>query len=156
MLFGAGGAARAVAVELALVGTRKIIVVNRDAERGRELVDTVRSKTKVEAELVVWNVEYQIPEGTDVVINGTSIGLYEPEAKLAFDLETLLPGTVVADVVFNPVRTKLLNDAEARGCKIVDGLGMLVNQGVIGIQHWTGMDPDPVVMRQALEQAMGV
>ena len=105
---------------------------------------------------MVWNVEYQIPEGTDVVINGTSIGLYEPEAKLAFDLETLLPGTVVADVVFNPVRTKLLNDAEARGCKIVDGLGMLVNQGVIGIQHWTGMDPDPVVMRQALEQAMGV
>ena len=156
VLFGAGGAARAVAVELALVGTRKIIVVNRDAERGRELVDTLRSKTKVEAELVVWNVEYQIPEGTDVVINGTSIGLYEPEAKLAFDLETLLPGTVVADVVFNPVRTKLLNDAEARGCKIVDGLGMLVNQGVIGIQHWTGMDPDPVVMRQALEQAMGV
>ena len=156
VLFGAGGAARAVAVELALVGTRKIIIVNRDAERGRELVDTLLNKTKVEAELVVWSGEYQIPEGTDVVINGTSIGLYEPEAKLAFNLNTLRPGTVVADVVFNPVRTKLLNDAEARGCTIVDGLGMLVNQGVIGVQHWTGIDPDAAAMRKALEQAMGV
>ena len=156
VLFGAGGAARAVAVELALVGTRKIIIVNRDAERGRELVDTLRNKTKVDAELVVWNGEYQIPDGTDVVINGTSIGLYEPEAKLAFDLETLRPGTVVADVVFNPVRTKLLHEAEARGCTVVDGLGMLVNQGIIGVQHWTGIDPDPVAMRKALELAMGV
>jgi shikimate dehydrogenase len=63
---------------------------------------------------------------------------------------------VVADVVFNPVRTRLLEDATARGCITIDGLGMLVNQGVIGIQHWTGLDPDTAVMRRALEQAMGV
>ena len=62
----------------------------------------------------------------------------------------------VADVVFNPVETKLLRDAKAKGCTCVDGLGMLVDQGVIGVQYWTGIDPDAIVMRHALEKAMGV
>jgi shikimate dehydrogenase len=156
VLFGAGGAARAIAVELALVGTRKITIVNRDAARGGELVETLRAKTNVEAELVVWAGDYQVPTDACAVINGTSIGLYEPEARLAVDLESLKPGTVVADVVFNPPRTRLLREAEARGCRVLDGLGMLVNQGVIGVQHWTGIDPDATVMRAALERAMGV
>ena len=156
VIFGAGGAARAVAVELALVGTRKIIIVNRDPTRGQELVDTLRAKTRVDAELVVWRGDYKIPQGTEVVINGTSIGLYEPEAKLALDLDTLRPGMIVADVVFSPPHTRLLMDAEDRGCVPLDGLGMLVNQGVIGVQHWTGLNPDAAVMRRALEQAMGV
>jgi shikimate dehydrogenase len=67
---------------------------------------------------------------------------------------TLRPGLVVADVVFNPPRTRLLRDAEARGCTVLDGLGMLVNQGVIGIRYWTGTDPDAAVMRRALEEAL--
>ena len=50
---------------------------------------------------------------------------------------------IVADVIPNPPRTRLIRDAEARGCKVLDGLGMLVNQGVIGIKYWTGVDPDP-------------
>lgn len=156
VMFGAGGAARAIAVELALVGTRKITIVNRDAARGTELVETLRNKTNVEAELVAWNGDYQVPGDACAVINGTSIGLYEPEARLALDLETLKPGMVVADVVFNPPRTRLIREAEARGCVVVDGLGMLVNQGVIGVQHWTGIAPDAAVMRTALERTMGV
>ena len=63
---------------------------------------------------------------------------------------------VVADVIGNPPRTRLIRDAEARGCTVLDGLGMLVNQGVIGIRHWTAIDPDPVVMRRALEDALGL
>jgi shikimate dehydrogenase len=62
---------------------------------------------------------------------------------------------VVADVIPNPPRTRLVRDAEARGCKVIDGLGMLVNQGVSGIRHWTGIDPDPTVMRKALEEVFG-
>ena len=156
VLFGAGGAARAIAAELALAGTRKITVVNRQEERGAELVDMLRQKTKAEAELVVWKSDYDIPADASAVINGTSIGLYDDEAKLALNLDTLKPSMVVADVVFNPVRTRLLKDAEARGCTIVDGLGMLVNQGVIGVQYWTGIDPDATVMRRELELAMGI
>ena len=89
-------------------------------------------------------------------INGTSIGLYAPEARLALDLASLQPGMVVADVVFNPVRTRFLDDADARGCRALDGLGMLVNQGIVGVQYWTGLTPDAAVMRHALEAAMGV
>ena len=156
VLFGAGGAARAVAVELGLAGARRITVVNRSGGRGAELAGLLRDTLKLEAELVVWSGDYVIPDGTDVVINATSIGLYEPDARLAVDLNSLHPEMVVADVVFNPVTTRFLREAAERGCRAVDGLGMLVNQGVIGVRFWTGIDPDPEVMRMALEKAMGV
>jgi shikimate dehydrogenase len=97
-----------------------------------------------------------VSTGTDVVINGTSIGLYAPDARLPLDLTSLKPGMVVADVVFSPVRTKFLDDASARGCRAIDGLGMLVNQGIVGVEYWTGITPDAAVMRKALETAMGL
>jgi shikimate dehydrogenase len=156
VLFGAGGAARAVAVELGLAGARRITVVNRSGGRGAELAGLLRDTLKMEAELVVWSGDYVVPDGTDVVINATSIGLYDADARLAVDLNSLHPGMVVADVVFNPVTTRFLREAAERGCRAVDGLGMLVNQGVIGVRFWTGIDPDPEVMRMALEKAMGV
>lgn len=156
VLFGAGGAARAIAVELGLAGTKRITVVNRSEARGAELVGLLREKLQLDAELVVWRGDHALPAGTEIVINGTSIGLYEPEARLALDLSSLQPGTVVADVVFNPVRTRFLDDAAARGCRALDGLGMLVNQGIVGVQYWTGLDPDAAVMRSALEAAMGL
>jgi shikimate dehydrogenase len=156
VLFGAGGAARAIAVELGLAGAKRITVVNRSEPRGAELTGLLRDKLKLDAELVVWSGDYAVPAGTDIVINGTSIGLYSPEARLALDLNSLKPGMVVADVVFSPVRTRFLDDAAARGCRALDGLGMLVNQGIVGIQYWTGIDPDAAVMRAALESAMGL
>lgn len=156
VLFGAGGAARAIAVELALAGVNKITVVNRSEARGAELVSLLRDGLKLDADLVVWRGEYAVPAETDVVINGTSIGLYEPETRLELDLNSLQPGMVVADVVFNPVRTRFLEEAAARGCRTIDGLGMLVNQGIVGLQYWTGINPDAAVMRAALEKAMGV
>ncbi len=156
VLFGAGGAARAVSVELALAGARSITVVNRGAARGEELAELLRTRAGIEASYVPWKGEYVIPTGTEIVINGTSIGLYEPDTRLEIVLDSLAPSMVVADVVFNPPKTRFLREAESRGCTVLDGLGMLVNQGVIGIKYWTGLDPDPAIMRQALEQAMGV
>jgi shikimate dehydrogenase len=156
VMFGAGGAARAIAVELGLAGIRQITVVNRSEPRGRELVDLLRSKLQLAADLVVWNGDYAIPAGTDVVINATSIGLYDSDARLNMDVGTLRPGMVVADVIGNPPRTRLIRDAAERGCTALDGLGMLVNQGVVGVQYWTGIEPDTAVMRRALEQALGL
>jgi len=154
VLFGAGGAARAIAVELALAGAKQITVVNRSDSRGKPLVDLLQSKLKLAARLAVWQGDYAIPRETDVVINATSIGLYDGAARLALDESTLKPGMVVADVIGNPPRTRLIRDAEAQGCRAIDGLGMLVNQGVIGVQYWTGIEPDALVMRQALESAL--
>ncbi len=156
VMFGAGGAARAIAVELGLAGIRQITVVNRSESRGAELVELLRSKLKLNAELVVWSGDYAIPAGRDVVINATSIGLYDAEARLNLEVSSLKPGMVVADVIGNPPRTRLIRDAAERGCTALDGLGMLVNQGIVGVQYWTGIEPDAAVMRRALEQALGL
>jgi shikimate dehydrogenase len=156
VLFGAGGAARAIAVELALAGVSAITVVNRSKERGRSLVDLLNRDTKAKATLVSWDGDYKIPDGTDIVVNATSIGLYpDLEARLALDISTLKPGMVVADVIANPPKPRLIRDAEARGCAAISGRGMLVNQGVIGIRYWTGVDVDPAVMQDELARIFG-
>jgi shikimate dehydrogenase len=156
VMFGAGGAARAIAVELGLAGVKKITVVNRSERRGAELVELLRVKLNLDAELIVLAGEYAIPGETDALINATSVGLYDPLACIPVDVTTLRPGLVVADVVFSPPQTALLREAEGRGCTALDGLGMLVSQGVIGVQYWTGIEPDAEVMRRALEEAMGI
>ena len=153
VLFGAGGAARAIAVECALAGTAHITVVNRDAERGRELASLIADRTTGRAAVVAWDHRYAVPAGTDIVVNATSVGLFpDADARLDIEPDSLAAGMVVADVVPNPPRTRLLRDAEQRGATVLDGLGMLVNQGVIGIRHWTGLDADAGVMRQTLQQ----
>ncbi|MCY2939366.1 MAG: shikimate dehydrogenase [Planctomycetota bacterium] len=157
LMLGAGGAARAIGVELALAGASHITLVNRSAERGNALATLLRDKAKIACDLVLGTADAKIPEGTDVVINATSIGLYpDVNARLPLDTAGLKPGMVVADVIPNPPATRLVREARAKGCKVIDGLGMLVNQGVIGIRHWSGIDPDPAVMRKALEDVFGV
>jgi shikimate dehydrogenase len=156
VLFGAGGAARAIAVELGLAGIKRLMLVNRSEARGRELFELLRNKLKLDVEFVLWRDDYAVPTGTDIVINATSIGLYDADARLSLDVATLRPGMVVADVIGNPPRTRLIREAEARGCRALEGLGMLVNQGVVAVQYWTGIEPDAAVMRRALERALGL
>ena len=157
VLFGAGGAARAVAVEAALAGATSITVVNRDAGRGWTLAALLSERTPAEAELITWNRTFAVPEDTDIVINATSIGLFpDVDARLDLDPDTLRPGMVVADIIPNPPRTPLIREAEARGCTVLDGLGMLVNQGAIGVRHWTGVEADRTVMRRTVEEIFGV
>jgi shikimate dehydrogenase len=157
VMFGAGGAARAIGVELALEGARRITIVNRGRKRGEDLVAMLSEKTNVEARFAAWEEKFAIPADTDIVVNATSIGLFpEIDARLDIDTETLRPGLIVADIIPNPPRTRLVRDAEARGCIVLDGLGMLVNQGVINIKYWTDVDADAAVMRKRLEEIFGV
>lgn len=152
LIFGAGGAARAIAVELALAGAGEVIVVNRDPVRGAALARHVAETTGVKSSGVIWEGDFAVPDGVDLVVNATSVGLFpDVDARLPLDVTTLRPGQVVCDVIPNPPSTRLMRDAAERGCVTLDGLGMLVNQGVIGIHLWTGENPDPVVMRSALE-----
>lgn len=157
VMFGAGGAARAVGVELALAGLDRLTVVNRDPDRGHTLVRLLAERTPVKAEFAAWSPAYRIPGGVDLVINATSIGLYpDVEARLDIDTDTLWPGLIVADIIPNPPRTRLIVEAQQRGCRVLDGLGMLVNQGVIGIKYWTGVDVDATIMRRTVEDIFGV
>ncbi len=124
VMFGAGGAARAIGVELAFAGAARITVVNRNEQRGRTLTDLLNGKTKVKAEFVQWRESYAISADADIVVNATSIGLYpDVDARLDLDPATLRRGLVVADVIPNPPRTWLVKEAERRGCRVLDGLG---------------------------------
>ncbi len=152
LIFGAGGAARAIAVELALAGATAITIVNRTRERGEELAAHIDNHTATRARFEHWSGVYPLPTTVDVVINATSIGLFpDVDAELPLDVDTLRPAMVVADVIPNPPTTRLLRAASRSGCTPLDGLSMLVNQGVSGIRYWTGVDVDPRGMRARLE-----
>ena len=157
VLLGAGGAARAIGVEVALAGLSHVIVVNRDPERGQSLVHLLNEKTSADAEFVEWSTQYSIPAGIDVVVNATSVGLFpDVDARLDLNIESLDPRMIVADVIPNPLRTNLISDADGRSCTVIDGLGMLVNQGVISIKYWTGVDVEPDVMRDRVVAVLGL
>jgi shikimate dehydrogenase len=156
-ILGAGGAARAIAVELALAGATRVTVANRSRERGEELVRLVNEKTSAKASFVSWDDEdLALPDDADVVVNATSIGLAPDwHARVPVVADSFRSHFVVADVIPNPPRTMFLGEAEAQGCRILDGLGMLVNQGATNFEFWTGVKPDKDVMRRVLEQVFG-
>ena len=156
VIIGAGGAARAISVELGLNGVTDITIVNRTESRGQELVDVLNNIDDVTATLNVLDGDYEVDDDVNVVINATCIGLGDAEARVPLDVETLSSQMVVADVVFNPPMTRLLRDAQQRECRVLDGLGMLVNQAVIGFNIWTNVDPRPEVMREALEEYLEI
>ncbi len=135
-ILGAGGAARAIAVECGLSAAAEITIVNRTAPRGQSLVDLLTTRVNVPAKLAVWSGDYAVEPATDIVINATSIGLGDVTARVPLDYDSLAPTMVVADVIFNPPQTIFLREAARRGCQTRDGLGMLVNQGVIGFKIW--------------------
>lgn len=156
VLLGAGGAARAIGVELALAGAAEIRVVNRNIDRGTALVQLLNERTSTHAHFDHWLSDYAIPVTTDVLVQCTSIGLFpDVEARVPLDFDTLRAELIVADVIPNPPATHLVREARRRGCTTLDGLGMLVNQGVIGFRLWTGIEPDAAVMRAALVEVFG-
>ncbi|MBB2206270.1 shikimate dehydrogenase [Gluconacetobacter takamatsuzukensis] len=155
LLLGAGGAARAIAVELGLAGTAHITVANRDPAKGEIIAALVRDNTKSDATAIPWKGAVEVPGDVDIVINATSVGLGDKDAIPEIALDSLKKGHIVADVIPNPPRTHLLREAKARGCTPLDGLGMLVNQGVIGVELWLGKTLDAAVMKRALQDIFG-
>jgi shikimate dehydrogenase len=153
IIFGAGGAARAIAVEVALAGAKRITIVNRDLNKGVELVALLNEKTQTNADFVDWSQSFHIPSSADVVVNATSIGMYpNVKEKLNIKVDSLLPKMVVADVVINPAETQLLKDAAAIGCTVLNGSGMIVNQAVLSIKFWTDIDVNPTVVSAKLHE----
>ncbi|GAB4537957.1 MAG: shikimate dehydrogenase [Anaerolineae bacterium] len=153
VFLGAGGAARAMAVELALAGAAHITIVNRTPERGEELTRLLAEKTPAKAQFVAWKGTYPVPAGTDILVNATSIGLFPSvEQTPAVDMASIQPGLLVCDVIPNPPQTAFLRAAAARGARTLDGLGMLVYQGAAAFQMWTGLEAPVPLMRRALEE----
>jgi shikimate dehydrogenase len=152
VVLGAGGAARAIAMELAEAGAAEVTVVNRDEARGAGLAAAVTERTAARGRFVPWRGEFVPPGDTQLLVNATSIGLFpDVEAKAAVDYGALRRGLVVADVIPNPPDTAFLRLARQQGAVTLDGLGMLVYQGAIAFRMWTGHEAPVPVMRAALE-----
>ena len=152
-ILGAGGAARAISVECALAGARKITIANIVREQGEELVELLNTRTPAKAEFVYWDHALEIPADTDILSNATSIGLYpHVDQKPNINYDTVRADMVVSDVIFNDPRSLFLGEATARGAKTINGLGMLVNQAALNFKIWTGVDAPIDVMKRTLEK----
>ncbi len=157
VVLGAGGASRAICVELALAGAQSILVLNRTVERGEAMVADIRSRTGCDARFVHWNSTQHIPADADILVNATSIGLFpDVDAIPDVNIDALQANALVCDVIPNPPQTPFLAKARARGLRTLDGLSMLVYQGAIGFKMWTGFDAPEQIMKDALNRAFDV
>ncbi len=154
LVLGAGGAARAITVELALAGASQITIVNRSAGRGQALVDDLRQRTGVSSQFKPWDSTYSVGSEADILVNATSIGLF-PGVEMMPDvnIKSVRPDLLVCDVVPNPPETRFIQAARKQGLKTLTGLPMLVYQGAIAFEMWTGLKAPESVMKSALEKA---
>lgn len=152
-ILGAGGAARAIAVECALNGAAHINIINRSIEKGEELASLIQMKTDSSAKHLNWKNNMEIPSDTDILINATSIG-FSPNVtdKPDIDYTTITPEMCVCDVIFNPAETIFLKSAAENGAKTITGLGMLVQQAALNFTLWTGVEAPVDVMEDALKK----
>jgi shikimate dehydrogenase len=154
VVLGAGGAARAITVELALAGAAQLTVVNRSVERGKALVADLTARTGANAHFEPWLKTYSVGREADILVNATSIGLFpDVDAMPDVDLAAVRSDLLVCDVVPNPPETRLVQAARGQGLKTLTGLPMLVYQGAIGFEMWTGHQAPEAVMKRALEEA---
>lgn len=160
LLLGAGGAARAVAVKMAMSGADQINVANRTPDRAADLVETLSRYTPARAHYLSWEPFGKVfsdallnaVKQADLIVQCTPLGMY-PAADRApeFPFEVLQSRQLVCDLVYNPVRTKFLSAAQDAGAQVVDGLEMLVRQGAIAFELWTDQKAPVELMREALE-----
>ena len=156
-VLGAGGASRAISVECALAGAKKLTIANIDKETGEELVKLINERTQADAEFILWDHPVEVPADTDIFVNATSVGLFpNVNEKPDVNYDTVTSNMVVSDVIFNDPHTLFLQEAEERGAKTVNGLGMLVNQGAVNFTLWTGVEAPIDVMTQTLKDEFGL
>lgn len=155
VILGAGGAARAIAVELADAGIKTVTVINKNKAHGQALADIINTKTNAEGVFIPWENSVHIPEDTDILINATPVG-FTDDKKPDIVYEDMKARMTVCDVILNKAWTGFLLEAKEKGLRTFNGLQMLVNQGAIAFELWTG-EPAPVdVMREAMEKEYGV
>lgn len=156
-MLGAGGAARAIAVELARAGIGELVIINRTESRGLGLLKTIEDNFDIKASYVKWDHTMDIDADTDILVNTTDIGLFpNVDAKPDINFDCITPAMIVADIIPNHPITQLIKEADKRGARTLDGLGMLINQCVESIYDWTGETPDAENMKKALAKEYGL
>lgn len=141
LVIGAGGAARAVCFALKK-GKASIIIVNRTKEKGEKLAEEVSADFYPLSEIP--------KKDFDILIQATSVGMYPDLNKSPITEEILSPDTVIMDIIYNPMETKLLKEARKKGCKTISGVEMFIQQGAKQFELWTGKDAPVDIMRETV------
>ncbi len=147
LILGAGGSARSTCVKFAQVGAKSITVINRTQSKAQEIKEYV-------FKMCGYNTLYteHVNDMYDVAVNTTSLGLYpKTEDCPMTDFSAMRNGSVAVDLIYNPSKTKFLSLAEDHGCKIINGLGMLINQAVLAYEIFTDTKTDVKKMSTLIE-----
>ena len=155
VMLGAGGAGRAMAVELAWAGASHLTLITRRESQGIEVAQTVINTSGVPAEWVQWAGEVLVPKGTHILMNATHLGAVPEQEAVPVNWETVSKDITVVDVITNPRITPFLKAARDKGCPIVDGVEMLVQLAMQIFEEWTGIKPDEAIFQRAVAKALG-
>jgi len=155
VILGAGGAAKGIAFILAGAGA-KLVILNRTASKAEELASQIAQlygKSLKAMESSEGNLAEAL-DGADVLVNTTSVGMVPDVGQTPVAAGLLKPGMTVFDIVYNPRETRLLREAKAAGARAIDGLDMLVWQGALAFEKWTGQEAPFEIMKQAAVKAL--
>ncbi|MEA5424227.1 shikimate dehydrogenase [Synechococcus sp. CCY9202] len=155
VMLGAGGAGRAMAVEIAWAGAAQLTLVTRRESQGREVAELVQRASGVPCCWQAWQQQVSVPAGTTLLMNATHLGCAPQLEPVPVRWETVDPGCTAVDVITNPRITPFLATARERGCRIVDGVEMLVQLAMQIFERWTGISPEEAVFHRAVADALG-
>ena len=153
LMFGAGGAAKAVGYALLKAGAKFLNVVNRNFQRAKALGELLGKRGNVLIYPLKENTVEVLLKEADVIVNTTSVGMKEGDPYL-FDYSKIPKGITVVDIIYNPPETPLLKAAKEKGCKVINGLGMLVHQGAVAFEIWTGKRAPISKMKKVLKEEL--
>lgn len=155
VLLGAGGAAHAIAFSLASAGAR-LTIANRTVPKARAFASTIEQKLGINVE-VISLARAKLTEAlknADALINATSVGMYPRADQTLVSASMMHRGLIVNDIVYRPLLTRLLREARRAGGMTIDGLGMLVHQGALAFEIWTGKQAPIKVMDAAAKRQL--
>lgn len=153
LVIGAGGAARGIVSALLKEQPASVLIANRNEDRAHQLAAGFSGRGSVAG--AGMEAVPGVIGGMDIVINTTSVGMYPYMEELPIDPAGLHEGMVVSDLIYNPLHTRLLEEALKRGCTVHGGLGMFVYQGAYAFEYWTGLAAPAEIMRQTIAECLG-
>lgn len=149
-IVGAGGAGRAVGFSLSISEVDSITIYDKDIQKSSGLARDIREKTGSDVFAVddVMNAA-EAAKDADCIVNATPLGMKKTD-PMPLEARVIRKGQIVCDLIYNPPETRLLRTAKARGARTLNGLGMLLYQGVLAFEIWTGKKAPVGVMKAAL------
>ena len=155
VMLGAGGAGRAMAMEIAWAGAEHLTLVTRRESQGTEVARRVAEAAGIPCQWQQWGNPVRVPEGTTLLMNATHLGCAPELEPVPVQWDSVDPACVAVDVITNPRITPFLATARHHGCRVVDGVEMLVQLAMQIFQRWTGVVPEEAVFQAAVAEALG-